>query len=102
MQAEVLMGAFHEAGLPLGVIVIVTGLGEVVGTELTSKSRHSENRFPDRLDAESENWSSKTPWTKMKALDAEKSRGKVAQRIILDDADLSTKRFRWPINATAT
>src|SRR6201993_803566 len=36
MQTEVLMDAFHEAGLPPGVINFVTGLGETVGTELTS------------------------------------------------------------------
>src|SRR5260370_1355226 len=35
MQTEVLMDAFHEAGLPPGVINFVTGLGEVVGPELT-------------------------------------------------------------------
>src|ERR1700743_189433 len=35
MQTEVLMDAFHEAGVPPGVINVVTGLGEVVGTELT-------------------------------------------------------------------
>src|SRR6201981_1474987 len=35
MQTEVLMDAFHEAGLPPGVINVVTGLGEAVGTELT-------------------------------------------------------------------
>src|SRR5260221_12571690 len=35
MQTEVLMDALHEAGLPPGVINVVTGLGEVVGTELT-------------------------------------------------------------------
>src|SRR5712672_260102 len=35
MQTEVLMDAFHEAGMPPGVINVVTGLGEVVGTELT-------------------------------------------------------------------
>ena len=39
MQTEVLMDAFHEAGLPPGVINVVTGLGEIVGTELT-KSPH--------------------------------------------------------------
>src|SRR5712671_3456806 len=35
MQTQVLMESFHEAGLPPGVINFVTGLGEVVGTELT-------------------------------------------------------------------
>src|SRR6266446_4244964 len=35
MQTEVLMDAFHEAGLPPGVINVVTVFGEVVGTELT-------------------------------------------------------------------
>ena len=36
MQTQVLMESFHEAGLPAGVINFVTGLGEVVGTELTT------------------------------------------------------------------
>ena len=36
MQTQVLMESFHEAGLPPGVINFVTGLGEVVGTELTN------------------------------------------------------------------
>jgi aldehyde dehydrogenase (NAD+) len=35
LQTNVLMEAFHEAGLPKGVINVVTGLGNVVGTELT-------------------------------------------------------------------
>jgi aldehyde dehydrogenase (NAD+) len=35
MQTQVLMESFHEAGLPPGVINFVTGLGEIVGTELT-------------------------------------------------------------------
>ncbi|GAA4805462.1 aldehyde dehydrogenase family protein [Olivibacter ginsenosidimutans] len=35
LQTQVLMEAFHEAGLPKGVINFVTGLGSVVGTELT-------------------------------------------------------------------
>ena len=38
MQTEVLMDAFHEAGLPPGVINVVTGLGEVVRTELTQST----------------------------------------------------------------
>src|ERR1700685_1234040 len=36
MQTQVLMESFHEAGLPAGVINFVTGLGEVVGAELTA------------------------------------------------------------------
>ncbi|MBZ4187712.1 aldehyde dehydrogenase family protein [Niabella beijingensis] len=35
LQTQVLMEAFHEAGLPKGVINFVTGLGSVVRTELT-------------------------------------------------------------------
>src|SRR5437879_11055957 len=31
MQTEVLMDDFHEVGLPLGVIIVVMSLGEVVG-----------------------------------------------------------------------
>lgn len=35
LQTQVLMEAFHDAGLPKGMINFVTGLGNVVGTELT-------------------------------------------------------------------
>ncbi|MBP0904280.1 aldehyde dehydrogenase family protein [Mariniflexile gromovii] len=35
LQTQLLMEAFHEAGLPKGVINFVIGLGNVVGTELT-------------------------------------------------------------------
>lgn len=35
IQTQVLVECFHEAGLPAGVINMVNGLGEVVGTELT-------------------------------------------------------------------
>ena len=36
LQTEILMEAFHDAGLPKGIINFVTGLGNVVGTELTN------------------------------------------------------------------
>jgi len=36
MQTQVLMECFHDAGLPPGVINIVTGLGEVIGGALTT------------------------------------------------------------------
>ncbi|WP_312900121.1 aldehyde dehydrogenase family protein [Chryseobacterium taichungense] len=36
LQTQVLMEAFHDAGLPKGVINFVTGLGNVVGAELTT------------------------------------------------------------------
>jgi aldehyde dehydrogenase (NAD+) len=35
MQTQILMESFHDADLPPGVVNFVTGLGEVVGTELT-------------------------------------------------------------------
>src|SRR3981189_1060512 len=35
IQTEVVTEALHEAGLPAGVFNIVTGRGEVVGTEIT-------------------------------------------------------------------
>ncbi|SIO17829.1 aldehyde dehydrogenase (NAD+) [Bradyrhizobium erythrophlei] len=36
IQTQVVTEALHEAGLPVGVFNIVTGRGEVVGTEITS------------------------------------------------------------------
>jgi len=36
LQTKILMEAFHDAGLPKGIINFVTGLGNVVGTELTN------------------------------------------------------------------
>lgn len=62
MQTEVLMDAFHEAGLPPGVINFVTGLGEVVGTELTKSPTFKRSHSP--VQRRSENWSRRTPWTR--------------------------------------
>ncbi len=36
LQTQVLMEVFHDAGLPKGVVNFLTGLGNVVGTELTN------------------------------------------------------------------
>lgn len=36
LQTQILMEAFHEADLPKGVVNFVTGLGNIVGTELTN------------------------------------------------------------------
>jgi aldehyde dehydrogenase (NAD+) len=35
IQTQVVTEALHDAGLPVGVFNIVTGRGEVVGTEIT-------------------------------------------------------------------
>ncbi len=72
MQTEVLMDAFHEAGLPPGVINFVTGLGEVVGTELTKSPDIQKIAF--------------TGSTQIGKLVA----GGKSPNIILDDADFST------------
>ncbi|MFC3161242.1 aldehyde dehydrogenase (NAD+) [Chryseobacterium arachidis] len=45
LQTQVLMEAFHDAGLPKGIINFVTGLGNVVGTELTHNPDISKISF---------------------------------------------------------
>ncbi|UOU97012.1 aldehyde dehydrogenase family protein [Chryseobacterium daecheongense] len=45
LQTQVLMEAFHDAGLPKGIINFVTGLGNVVGTELTCNPDVSKISF---------------------------------------------------------
>src|SRR6266849_3946084 len=86
MQTQVLMEAFHEAGLPAGVVNFVTGLGEIVGAELT--------RSPDVAKIA---FTGSTPIGKLVAkssLDTMKrftlELGGKSANIILDDADLST------------
>src|SRR5246127_5319709 len=86
MQTQVLMESFHEAGLPAGVINIVTGLGEIVGAELTSSPDVAKIAF-----------TGSTPIGKLVAknsLDTMKrftlELGGKSPNIILDDADLST------------
>lgn len=45
LQTQVLMEAFHEAGLPKGAVNFVTGLGNVVGSELTANPNVSKISF---------------------------------------------------------
>ncbi|NML57675.1 aldehyde dehydrogenase family protein [Chryseobacterium cheonjiense] len=45
LQTQVLMEAFHEAGLPKGAINFVTGLGNVVGSELAANPNVSKISF---------------------------------------------------------
>jgi acyl-CoA reductase-like NAD-dependent aldehyde dehydrogenase len=62
MQTEVLMDAFHEAGLPPGVINFVTGLGEVVGAELTKSPDIQKIAFTGSTQIGK--WSRRTPQTR--------------------------------------
>jgi aldehyde dehydrogenase (NAD+) len=86
MQTQVLMECFHEAGLPPGVINVVTGFGEVVGAELTTNADVSKIAF-----------TGSTPIGKLVAknsLDTLKrftlELGGKSPNIILDDADFAT------------
>lgn len=45
LQTQLLMDAFHEAGLPKGVINFVTGKGDVVGRELTTNPEIAKISF---------------------------------------------------------
>ncbi len=94
MQTQVLMEAFHEAGLPAGVVNFVTGLGEIVGAELT--------RSPDVAKIA---FTGSTPIGKLVAkssLDTMKrftlELGGKSANIILDDADFS-KAIPMAVNA---
>jgi aldehyde dehydrogenase (NAD+) len=85
MQTQVLTESFHEAGLPAGVINFVTGLGEIVGSELTSSPDVAKIAF-----------TGSTPIGKLVAknsLDTMKrftlELGGKSPNIILDDADFS-------------
>jgi len=84
LQTQVLMEAFHDAGLPKGIINFVTGLGNVVGTELTinpdvSKISFTGSTAVGKLIA-------KTAVDTMKRVTLEL--GGKSPNIILDDADL--------------
>src|SRR3989475_7201693 len=86
MQTEVLMDAFHEAGLPPGVINFVTGLGEVVGTELTKSPDIQKIAFTGSTQIGK--LVAKNSLDTMKRLTLEL--GGKSPNIILDDTDLST------------
>jgi aldehyde dehydrogenase (NAD+) len=86
MQTEVLMEAFHEAGLPPGVINFVTGLGEVVGTELTRNPDIQKIAFTGSTQIGK--LVAKNSLDTMKRLTLEL--GGKSPNVILDDADFST------------
>src|ERR1700685_1107434 len=86
MQTEVLMDAFHEAGLPPGVINFVPGLGEVVGTELTKSPDIQKIAFTGSTQIGK--LVAKNSLDTMKRLTLEL--GGKSPTVILDDADFST------------
>src|SRR6201988_4895327 len=86
MQTEVLMEAFHEAGLPPGVINFVTGLGEIVGTELTKSPDIQKIAFTGSTQIGK--LVAKNSLDTMKRLTLEL--GGKSPNLILDDADFST------------
>jgi aldehyde dehydrogenase (NAD+) len=86
MQTEVLMEAFHEADLPPGVINVVTGLGEVVGTELTKSPDIQKIAFTGSTQIGKLVARNSLETLKRFTLEL----GGKSPNIILDDADLST------------
>jgi aldehyde dehydrogenase (NAD+) len=86
MQTDVLMDAFHEAGLPPGVINVVTGLGEVVGTELAQSPDIQKIAFTGSTQIGK--LVAKNSLDTLKRFTLEL--GGKSPNIILDDADLST------------
>ncbi|MDF2852744.1 MAG: aldehyde dehydrogenase family protein [Sphingobacterium multivorum] len=84
LQTNVLMEAFHEAGLPKGVINVVTGLGNVVGTELTDNPGIAKISFTGST-AVGKSIAKRAVDT-MKRITLEL--GGKSPNIILDDADL--------------
>jgi aldehyde dehydrogenase (NAD+) len=85
MQTQIIMEAFHEAGLPPGVINVVTGLGEVIGPELTSSPDIAKIAFTGSTQIGKV--VAKNSLDTMKRFTLELG-GKSAN-IILDDADFS-------------
>src|ERR1700722_13756593 len=85
MQNQVLMESFHEAGLPPGVINIVTDLGEIVGTELATTPDVSKIAFTGSTQIGK--LVAKNALNTMKRFTLEL--GGKSPNIILDDAELS-------------
>jgi aldehyde dehydrogenase (NAD+) len=94
MQTQILMQAFHEAGLPPGVINVVTGLGEVVGAELTGSSDIAKIAFTGSTQIGK--LVAKQSLDTMKRFTLEL--GGKSPNIILDDADFS-KAIPVAVNA---
>ncbi|TWI25822.1 aldehyde dehydrogenase family protein [Sphingobacterium siyangense] len=84
LQTNVLMEAFHEAGLPKGVINVVTGLGNVVGTELSENPGIAKISFTGSTAVGKS--IAKQAVDTMKRITLEL--GGKSPNIILDDADL--------------
>lgn len=85
LQTQVLMEAFHDAGLPKGVINVVTGLGNVVGKELTENPGIAKISFTGSTAVGKS--IAKLAVDTMKRITLEL--GGKSPNIILDDADLN-------------
>src|SRR5712675_1165362 len=94
MQTQVLKECFHDAGLPPGVINIVTGLGEVIGGALTTSPDVAKIAFTGSTQIGKV--VAKAALDTMKRFTLELG-GKSAN-IILDDADF-TKAIPMAVNA---
>ena len=94
MQTQVLMESFHEAGLPPGVINFVTGLGQVVGTELTRNPDIQKIAFTGSTQVGK--LVAKNSLDTMKRFTLEL--GGKSPNVILDDADFS-KAIPMAVNA---
>ncbi len=94
MQTQVLMESFHEACLPPGVINFVTGLGEIVGTELTGNPDVAKIAFTGSTQIGK--LVGKNALDTMKRFTLEL--GGKSPNIILDDADFA-KAIPMAVNA---
>jgi aldehyde dehydrogenase (NAD+) len=86
LQTQVLMEVFHDAGLPKGIINVVTGLGNVVGTELATNPDVAKISFTGSTAVGKQ--IAKTAADTMKRVTLEL--GGKSPNIILDDANLET------------